>query len=145
MTGEVLHVSGLRETQRALYSYSQQMGDRVALSALRQGANFIKRLVQAAAPVKTGLLRRGFRVSRSKIYNGRRNEMIGVFLTLRKGKDAPFYGRFVNDGWRAGNTQVAGRGFVQRGYEQGRETAVQIIIRSAEAGAAAVKRRLGLK
>lgn len=146
MTEEVIRVTGLRETQQALYGYSQQMGDRVVLMALRTGANYMRRVVQANTPVLTGKLRRGFKVSRSRIYNGRRSaETVGVFLTLRKGKDAPFYGRFVNDGWTAGKRQVPGQGFVQKAYEAARQASAELIIRNAKAGAEAVKRRVGLK
>lgn len=100
MTDDVITVSGLREVNLALYAYSQQLGDRVVIASLRQGANLIKRQISADAPVKTGKLRRGFRVSKSKIHRGKTSsDLIGVYLTLRTGKDAPFYGRFQNDGW----------------------------------------------
>lgn len=106
MSNEVIKVSGLKETQRALYSYSQQLGDRVMLSALRQGANLVKRAAQQAAPYRTGTLKRGLRVSRSKIHRGKGAGMIGVYLSLRKGKgrkdkNDPFYGRWQEDGWNA--------------------------------------------
>lgn len=146
MTEEVIRVTGLKEAQQALYGYSQQMGDRVVVMALRTGANHMRKVIQANVPVRTGKLRRGFRVSRSKIYNGRRSaDVIGVFLTLRKGKDAPFYGRFVNDGWRAGKRQIEGQGFVQKAYESARTVSADLIVRNALAGAEAVKRRVGLK
>lgn len=165
---ETITVTGLRETQKALYSYSQQLGDRVIRRALRQGANHVLRGIKELVPVKTGLLkRRGFRVSNSKIHNGRiSNDMIGVYLALRKRKGDPFYGRFQNDGWvpqgpghalkggtrrrdeqraRSINRKIPGKQFVQQAFAQRREAAVQIIIRSAEAGAEVVKRKLGLK
>jgi hypothetical protein len=174
MTEPVIHVTGLKEAQKALYSYSQQMGDRVVMMALRTGANYMKRVVQATVPVKTGKLRRGFRVARSRIYNGRGNaEMIGVYLSLRKGKDAPFYGRFINDGWNThgkksadkggraairavfgsrtgrrtlpGKTNVPGQQFVQKAYIAARNVAAEIIVSNAIAGGEAVKRRVGLK
>jgi len=147
VSDQVLAVSGLQETQRTLYTYSQQMGDRVVRMALRQGANHILRGIREAVPVKTGLLkRRGFRVANSRIHNGRRaSELIGLYISLRKGKGDPFYGRFQNDGFRAGSTRVPGKGFVQRSFEDRKETAVQLIVNAAEAGAESVKRRLGLQ
>lgn len=184
MNDAAITVTGLQEVQKTLYAYSQQMGDRVVRGALRQGANYVLKGVREGVPVKTGLLkRRGFRVANSRIHNGRRaSGMVGIYLSLRKGKGDPFYGRFQNDGWnpagrkatagdrigmrmvfgsgsrmskrvsapapgRGGNlyAKVPGKGFVQRAFAERKESAVQLIIQSAEAGAEAVKRRLGMK
>ena len=105
------------------------------------------RNIRELVPVKTGLLkRRGFRVANSRIHNGRRSSaMIGVYLGLRKGKGDPFYGRFQNDGWQAGQTKVPGKAFVQRAFGERKAAAVDLIVRSAEAGAEVVKRKVGLK
>jgi len=149
---EALEVKGLREAQRALYAYSQQMGDRVVRAALRQGANLVLRQSRANAPKVTGALRRGLRVANSRIYNGKRSrDVIGLFLSLRKGKgrrdprDA-FYGRWVESGFkdRMGQ-QVEGQRFVQRAYESRKAEAVRLIVQSAIAGAESVARRTGLK
>jgi hypothetical protein len=147
MSEQVITVSGLREVQKSLYAYSQQMGDRVVRGALRQGANYVLRGIREAVPVKTGLLRRrGFRVANSRIHNGRlSSSLIGLYIGLRKKKGDPFYGRFQNDGFRVGNTKVPGKGFVQRAFAERREAAVQLVIQSAEAGAEVVKRKVGLK
>lgn len=170
MSDNQITVSGLQDVQKTLYSYSQQMGDRVVRMALRQGANHILRGIRELVPVRTGLLRRrGFRVANSRIHNGRRaSELIGIYISLRKGQGDPFYGRFQNDGWvpqRAGQAlkggnarrdaqresqlaggkrRVSGKGFVQRAFAERREDAVQIAVQSAEAGAEAIKRRLGM-
>jgi HK97 gp10 family phage protein len=99
-----IKVTGLKEVQKSLYQYSQQLGDKVVMDALRLGARFMQARAKSNAPKLTGRLRRGIVVKKSKIYNGKRNETLGVFLTLRKGrgradtKDA-FYGRFIEDGW----------------------------------------------
>lgn len=147
MSDDIITVRGLQEVQRALYAYSQQLGDRVVRGALRQGANHVLRGIRAAVPVKTGLLkRRGFRVANSRIHNGRMaSGLIGIYIGLRKRKGDPFYGRFQNDGFRAGNTQVPGKQFVQRAFEERKAAAVQLIVQSAEAGAEVVKRKVWLK
>lgn len=147
MSTDTLTVTGLKETARTLYAYSQQLGDRVVRGALRQGANYVLRGLRPKLPVKSGLLRRrGFRVARSRIHNGKRSsELIGVYIGLRKGKGDPFYGRFINDGWQAGKTRVPGKHFVQAAFAERRQAAVDLIIRSAEVGAASIKRRLGMK
>ena len=147
MTEQAITVTGLKETQKALYAYSQAIGDRVVRGALRQGANYVLKGIREAVPVKTGLLkRRGFRVANSRIHNGRMsNDMIGIYISLRKRKGDPFYGRFQNDGWQAGKTKVPGKQFVQRGFESRKSAAVDLIVRSAEAGAEVIKRKVGLK
>lgn len=97
-------VTGLRETQKALYAYSQQLGDKVVIDSLKQGARIVQRAAKAAAPVRTGRLKRAIVIKKSKIHNGkRRSDMIGVFLTILQGRrygnrDA-FYGRFQEEGW----------------------------------------------
>lgn len=104
MSDFAIKVTGLKETQRALYSYSQQLGDKVVIDSLKQGARIVQRAAKAAAPVRTGRLKRGIVIKKSKIYNGRqRADMIGVFLTIlrgrRYGKRDAFYGRFQEEGW----------------------------------------------
>ena len=147
MTEQALTITGLKETQKALYAYSQALGDRVVRGALRQGANYVLKGIKDGVPVKTGLLkRRGFRVANSRIHNGRMSSsMIGVYVSLRKKKDDPFYGRFQNDGFTVGKTKVPGKGFVQMAFNERKDIAVQLIVRAAEAGAEVVKRKVGLK
>lgn len=142
---EILQVKGLREVQRQLYRYSQQLGDRVIYGALRQGANLVKREIEKTVPVRTGRLRRGFKVSRSRIHRGRlSDDMIGVYLTLRKGKGAPYYGRFINDGYQRGKTRVPGLHFVEAAFRAKKEDAVRLIVLSAQAGADVLAKKQGL-
>ena len=81
MSDEAITITGLKEVQKNLYAYSQQMGDRVVRGALRQGANYVLKGIRNLVPVKTGLLkRRGFRVANSRIHNGRHSsDLIGVY------------------------------------------------------------------
>jgi HK97 gp10 family phage protein len=110
-----LKVTGLREVQRSLYAYSQQLGDKVVIQALLEGARFMQKRARANAPKLTGRLRRGIVVRKSKINNGKRSELLGVYMTLRKGrgkadpKDA-FYGRFVEDGYNVRGKSRTGKG-----------------------------------
>jgi HK97 gp10 family phage protein len=141
---ETITITGLREVQRKLYSYSQQLGDRVVIGALRQGANLVRKQAQANAPVKTGLLKRSIRVSRSKIHNGKKSDgMIGVYISVRK---AAYYAGFQEDGWRAGKKkkQIPGRKFIERAFIDKREEAVNLIVRSATSAADLLAVKLGL-
>ena len=144
-------ITGLQEAQKALYSYSRQLGDRVVRAALRQGANLVLKQARANAPKRTGALRKALRVANSKINNGRnRKGVIGLYLSIRRGKgradprDA-FYGRIIESDWQAGKTKVAGQKFVQRAYLSQRENAARLIAQSAIRGAEIVARRTGLK
>lgn len=167
---ETIQISGLKEVQKKLYSYSQQLGDRVVYGALRAGAAVMRKSVMANVPFKTGKLRKGFKIARSKIHRGRLStDMIGIYLALRKGKDAPYYGRFINDGWfprgkregRAAAQNVAlsnrsgrvtgfggkfiqGKHFIQRSFSAARADALRVIISNASAGAEVLARKLGL-
>lgn len=144
-------VTGLRETQKALYAFSQQLGDRVVIKALTNGARLMQRQAKANAPVRTGNLRRAIIVKKSKIYNGKRTlNKLGVFLTIRQGKrygprDA-YYGKFQEAGWtdRAGKKQP-GKQFIGRAFSSTAERCADLIVRSAKAGAEVVARRTGFK
>lgn len=116
MNDFTIKVSGLPEINKALYSYSQQLGDKVALASLREGAKLVQREARQAAPRKTGRLARAIVIKRSRIHTAKRGGLIGVYLTIRtgKGKGDPkdgFYGRWQEKGWNvrgqarnAGNT-----------------------------------------
>ena len=155
---EAITITGLKEVQKTLYGFSQQLGDRVVRGALKVGANYVLKGIKKLAPrgpdrivdhvsIKGGALkRRGFKVANSKIHNGRfSTSMIGVWVGIKRGKNDPFYGRFQNDGWQAGKTKVPGKQFVQRGFESRKDAAVELIVRAAEAGAEVVKRKVGLR
>jgi hypothetical protein len=90
--------------------------------------------------------------------------MIGLYISLRKKKGDPFYGRFQNDGWNThgtregavrtgrsgrktapGKTDVPGKQFVHRGFELRKNAAVDLIVRSVESGSEVVKRKVGLR
>lgn len=142
---EAITITGLKEVQKSLYSYSQQLGDRVVYGALRQGANLMRKAIQREVPVRTGKLKKSFIVKRSKIHRGRLStDMIGLFLTIRKGKNSAYYGRFINDGWQAGKTKVPGKHFMEKAFDANKEPAVRLIIRNAEAGASLLARKVGL-
>lgn len=142
---EAITVHGLKEVQKKLYSYSQQLGDRVVYGALRQGANLVRRAIQKEVPVRTGKLKKSFIVSRSKIHRGRLStDMIGLYLTIRKGKNSAYYGRFINDGWQAGKTKVQGKHFMEKAFEANKEASARLIIRTATAGASLLARKVGL-
>lgn len=146
-----IKITGLKEVQKALYSYSQQLGDKVVIAALTQGARLVQRAAKTRAPVITGRLKRGIVVRKSKINNGRRRELIGVYMTLRKGKgkkdpkDA-FYGSFIEDGFTArGGRVISGKEFIKGAFRGTRDAAVRLIVQSAERGAEIVKRKVGLR
>jgi HK97 gp10 family phage protein len=167
---DTITVTGLKEAQRALYSYSQQLGDFVVFKSLRVGANIVRDAARAKAPVgQTGNLKRGIVVMKSKINNGRKSELLGMTVTIRTRKGAPFYGRFQEDGWNTrgarngsrsniialfgartgrktqpGKTNVPGKKFINQAFIEKRAEAVDMIVRTSIAGADVLARKLGL-
>lgn len=149
-----IKISGLQEVQKALYSYSQQLGDKVVIDALKLGANVVKKEIQRTAPVykgapspriQSGTLRKGFKVSKSKIFSAKRYDgKLGVYLTLKKGKGRgdlkdPFYGKFLESGFR--NKQ--GLKFIDAAYNSKKEAAATLIVSAAEAAADQLSKKLG--
>lgn len=130
-----IEIAGLREIQAKLQQLPNKIANRVVLSSLRAGANIVKKQIQANAPVRTGALRKGFKVSRSKIH--RAPSDLGVYLTLKKGrgrsdpKDA-FYGRWVEGGYKRGRAEIPGKFFIQRAFDATKEEAVSTIVAAAE-------------
>ena len=173
--GEAIKITGLKEVQRTLYAYSQQLGDKVVLGALRKGAQLIRRAaianLDSTTKIKTGRLRKGFRIIKSKQFRGTfSGDMIGVYLTIaKKKKDDPYYGRFLEDGWsphgvrigprsairaafgsrtgrktQPGNPKIDGRHFIENAWNEKRESAVNLIVQSATAAADLLAKKLNL-
>lgn len=145
-----LKITGLKEVQKSLYAFSQQLGDRVVRNALKEGAKVVQKIARSNAPVRTGKLKRSIVIRNSKINNGKRSEEIGVYLTINKSKKGArndaFYGRFVEDGYTSrGGKRIEGVKFMSRAFNSGKSAAVNQIIRAVEAGAEIVKRKTGLK
>jgi hypothetical protein len=152
MNDETISISGLREVQAALYSYSQQLGDRVVKLALMRGAAVTRDAVLRQIPasgikIRTGRLesKSGWAIARSKIHRGQLStDLIGVYLTLRhKKKKDPFYGRFLNDGWTTSKSKIPGKNFVQVAFERSKNDALRVIISDAQAGADVLARKVG--
>jgi hypothetical protein len=169
---EAITVTGLADVQKALYAYSQKLGDAVVYKALKAGANVVKRQAVANAPKgKTLRLKKGIFVANSKINRGRTSkDLIGVYLSIRsKKKTDPFYGRFIEDGWNThgvrigsraaivssfgkrtgrstqrGKTDVAGQGFIESAWQARRAQAVEMTVRTAEAAADLLAKKMGL-
>jgi HK97 gp10 family phage protein len=104
-----IEIHGLREIQAKLQQLPGQVARRVVYGALRKGAAVIRKAAAQNAPVRSGTLRKGFKISRSRIHRG--PEKFGVCLTLKKGKGRsdkadPFYGRWVESGYRVGKKTV---------------------------------------
>ena len=134
-----IDIRGLAETQRALYQFSERLGDRVTLLALRTGANYMLKKVREAEPVKTGRLKRATVVKNSRINQRRRNGKVGVYITVKPGKKrtdlkGAWYGKFVEVGYKRGSTLVAGRHFVKSTFQNNKQSALDLTLRAIEEG-----------
>jgi HK97 gp10 family phage protein len=171
MTNSVtIEIHGLREIQDKLRRLPAQIGRKVVYGALRKGAAVVRKAAQQNAPVRSGTLRKGFRVSRSRIHRG--PEKFGVYLTLKKGKgrsdkNDPFYGRWVESGYRVGKKtvkvkvarsdrpgrtrtvrrgerEIPGKYFVRRAFESQSQAAIDAIVAEASAKAQQLISEMGL-
>jgi HK97 gp10 family phage protein len=107
-----VNLRGIAEFNRALFSFSDRLGERVTKLALRQGANFMLKNIRAAAPKKTGRLRRAIKIKNSKINRIRSNGKVGLFITISPGKSridpkGAYYGPFQEYGYTASGTTKA--------------------------------------
>jgi HK97 gp10 family phage protein len=107
-----LNIRGTREFQRALLGFNERLAQRVTKSVLRQGANYMTKAIKAAAPKKTGRLRRAIKVKNSKINTLRSNGKVGLFISISPGKSrtdpkGAWYGPFQEDGYHAMGTRPA--------------------------------------
>lgn len=146
-----VRITGIKEAQRKLYAYSQQMGDRVVIRALTNGARLLQKQAQANAPKRTGKLRRQILVRKSKYNNGRRNiNTLGVYITIKRPKGIQsgraYYGNALEYGWRdkSGKKQPA-RAFMGRAFDSSKQRAADIAVASILIGANTVAARTGLK
>jgi HK97 gp10 family phage protein len=165
-----IEIRGLREIQDKLRQLPGAISRKVAYGALRKGAAVVRKAAQQNAPVRTGTLRKGFKVSRSRIHRG--PEKIGVYLTLKKGKgrsdkNDPFYGRWVESGYRVGKKtvkvkvarsdrpgrtrtvrrgerEIPGKYFVRRAFESQSQAAIDAIVAEASAKAQQLISEMGL-
>ena len=131
-----IEVKDLVKTQKAIYRFSEQLGDRVTLLALRLGANYMLKSVRLAAPVKTGNLRRSITVKNSRIHRRTRNGKVGVYMTIKygKGNRARVYGSFVERGYTRGKTTVKGKHFIQNTFQSQKQQALEIILNGIDDG-----------
>lgn len=164
-----IKVTGLKEVRRALFNYSRQLGDKVVIDALKSGLKVIQKEARRRAPRRTGRLRRGIVIRKSKKITRRRTPgRLGVYLTLRKGKGVPrekdaFYGVWIEDGWNVhgkrrhggrrrgvratfpGKRDIPGREYIKGSYAAKRTQAINTTVAVAQRAAEIVARRTGLK
>ncbi|WP_426994449.1 HK97-gp10 family putative phage morphogenesis protein [Methylomonas sp. CM2] len=115
-----IEVKGLAEVKAALSQLTPKLAERLTRIALRQGANYMAKQIRAAAPIKTGRLRKAVKVRTSKINRLQKNGRVGVFVSVYPGKSrkdpkGAWYGKFVENGYNRGSQQVTGRQAVTLG------------------------------
>jgi HK97 gp10 family phage protein len=164
----IIEIHGLREIQDKIRQLPVKIGRKVVYGALRKGAAVVRKAAQQNAPVRSGTLRKGFRVSR--IHRG--PEKFGVYLTLKKGKgrsdkNDPFYGRWVESGYRVGKKtvkvkvarsdrpgrtrtvrrgerEIPGQYFVRRALQAQSQAAIDAIVAEADTKTQQLIRDMGL-
>jgi len=127
---DAIKISGIKNTQNALRLLDKRMTTKVALKAVKKGAQVTRKAISKSAPVYrgkpkkdvvVGAVKKGFRVYKSKINTPRKNKVIGVYVSIRKmttdsgkgrGTLDPFYARFLEKGW---NVRGKRKGAIVRG------------------------------
>jgi HK97 gp10 family phage protein len=115
-----IRFTGGEELARALRAIPNRLAERVTRAALRNAANYMARNIRAAAPKKSGRLRKSIRVKTSSINRLGRNGVVGVYITVYPGKNrqdpkGAWYGKFVETGYNRGSKAVTGRQAVRMG------------------------------
>lgn len=116
---ESITIKGLPELQRALFKFSDKLGTKVTQVVLKKGANYMAGQIRAAAPVKTGRLRRSVSVRNSRIVKVQRSGHVGVYILVggraRSNPRGAWYGKFVELGYNRGSKQVSGSEAIRLG------------------------------
>ncbi len=157
-----INIKGLAEVQKQLFKFSEKLGKRVTLLALRSGANFMLKQVRQAAPKDTGRLRRSIKVKVSRLNAIRRRGKVGVYITAVKGKSrsdlkGAYYAAWVEHGHRTGKGtgrtvnqrtdrrgKVKGKFFVKNTFNRSKVRSRRLIIRNLEQGGKKLVRQLKL-
>jgi HK97 gp10 family phage protein len=123
-----IQVRGLRDLRNKMALLPDKVQKQVIRQSLRVGANIVKKKAQENAPVRTGNIRRGFRIMGSKIHKA--PPEIGIFVVIKRKKKSkggrndpndPFYARFVEDGFHVGKKTKEKRTSVRKtGKQRGR-------------------------
>ena len=154
-------IKGIAEVKRALYSYNAKLGERVTRVALRQGANVMLKQIRAAAPVKTGRLKKAIKLKNSKINRINKNGKVGLFITVSPGKNrrdpkGAYYAKWVETGYnkgskrtgkknRSGGVRIEGKHFVLDTFNATKNAALETILQASELAANRIAKELNLK
>lgn len=129
-----IQVHGLQELQAKIARLPKAVARKVVYSSLRKGAAIVRKKAQQYVPVRTGTLKKGFKVSRSRIHRG--PQEFGIYLTLKSGRGRsdprdPYYGVFVERGYRRGNRAVPGVYYLKRALAENYQATVDAIVADA--------------
>lgn len=144
-----IKVNGLSRVQKKLSQLPSAVEKEVISKAIEDGLGVILRRIKATAPVKTGKVRRGFKIYPSKI--DKESPRIGAQIWLsgaRLGRDNPnhvFYARWQEYGFRAGiRSRIITNEKGQKVKVYNKNHRVEIVPRSDRPGKYR-KRRVGWK
>lgn len=144
-----IRIEGISKIQRALFQFNARLAERVTRLAMRKGANYMLKQIRAAAPVKTGRLKKAIVVKNSKINTIRKNGNVGVYITLRSGKRAnlksALYGKYVENGYKREGTVVPGQKFIINTFNATAPTALAIMVEASEVAARHLAQELNLR
>ena len=156
MSDTVTITTNVSNVIKQLYDYSDKLGNKLALNAVKEGGKYIAQQLANEVPVRKGTLQKNIFIKKSKIKTPRRTGEMSVFVSFRRGKRAKiqtkkynflgvtvkrstkvkdamrlaYYARFVNSGTKFQKAQR----FVERTNTTHGDRAVQIVIAALEKG-----------
>lgn len=142
-----VEVRGLQELQAKIARLPAAVARKAVYASLRKGAAIVRKQAQQYVPIRTGTLKKGFKVARSRIHRG--PQQFGIYLALKSGRGRrdpgdPFYGVFVERGYRRGNTTVPGVFFLKRALTENYQASVDAIVADASQRVDGIIAELGL-
>lgn len=133
---DAITITGISKTQQALINIDDQLDRKIAYRSMIVGAVYLKSKVQAAAPVKTGRLKRAIRI---KTKPSRASGKLSVSIYINSGKKktdktGAYYGQFVENGRKQGKKIIPGRHFVSSTFAKEQQKTADIVIAEIQRG-----------
>ena len=161
-------IEGLTELNADLKKLPRRLQRNVTNKALRAGGNLMLKDARKRAPKgKTGNLRRSIFLRSSKIHNGRRGRLKGLYIGLRSfskqkatAKGNAYYNRFVHDGYNVkgtkrdgkakrgrstnpGSHNIKGTQYVVKAFKRKSGKAIRLTVKALDVGTQKLLTRLG--
>jgi HK97 gp10 family phage protein len=132
-------IEGLKEVNAKLRKMERRVAKQVTRKALREGGKIIQAAAKAAAPVKSGLLKRSIKVRAGRSRMGKVDIVVGLGKKWWAGMS--WYGSLQEFGFKRGSRklgdsrkQVEGKHFLENAYNSTKSAALARVIEALKQG-----------